>query len=44
MNTPITTRAAALVASILVTFAMVHVVANYALPEAPAVLLATASP
>lgn len=43
MNTSIMTRAAALVASILVTFAMVYAVADYALPEAPVVLLATAS-
>ena len=43
MNTSIKTRAAALVGSILVTFATVYVLANYALPEAPVVLLATAS-
>jgi archaellum component FlaF (FlaF/FlaG flagellin family) len=43
MNTSIKTRAAALVASILVTFASVYVVADYAYPEAPASLLASAA-
>jgi hypothetical protein len=41
MNTSIKTRVAALVASILVTFASVCVVADYAYPEAPATLFAS---
>lgn len=44
MNTSIKTRAAALVASILVTFATVYMVAEYAYPEAPATQLASAAP
>jgi len=44
MNTSIKTRAAALVASILVTFATVYMVAEYAHPEAPATQLASAAP
>ena len=43
MNTSIKTRAAALVASILVTFGTVYLTAGYAYPEAPAVLLASAA-
>jgi hypothetical protein len=44
MKTSLTARLAALVASIFVTFATVHVIANYALPEAPATELAQAAP
>jgi hypothetical protein len=44
MNTSIKTRAAALVASILVTFTTVWLVADYAYPETPATLLASAAP
>ncbi|MCW5633619.1 MAG: hypothetical protein KIT17_09800 [Rubrivivax sp.] len=40
MKTSLTTRAAALVASLLVTFTLVHLIAGYALPEEPAPLLA----
>ena len=40
MNTSNKTRAAALVASFLITLSIVFVVADYAYPEAPAVLLA----
>lgn len=39
MNTSIKTRTAALVASVLVTFATVTMVAQYAYPEAPRVQL-----
>jgi uncharacterized membrane protein len=42
MNTSIKTRAAALVASILVTATTVFMVAGYAYPEPQAVLLASA--
>lgn len=41
MNTSIKTRAAALVASIIVTLVSVYTVADYAYPEAPAVMLAS---
>jgi archaellum component FlaF (FlaF/FlaG flagellin family) len=44
MNTSITSRAAALVASILITFGIVYMVADYAYPEAPATRLASAAP
>lgn len=40
MNTSITTRVAAFVASALVTLTIVSMSANYAYPEAPRVLLA----
>jgi hypothetical protein len=43
MNTSLKTRAAALVASILVTFGAIDLVANYAYPVASPVLLASAS-
>jgi hypothetical protein len=43
MNTSITTRLAAFVASALVTLTIVSVSANYAHPEAPRVLLAAAT-
>jgi hypothetical protein len=43
MNTSIKTRAAALVASILTTFATVYLIADYAFPDLPAVQLAAAS-
>ena len=41
MNTSGKTRAAALVASIFITLSIVFVVADYAYPEAPAVLMAS---
>ncbi len=44
MKTSITARAAALVASVFVTFATVHLIAGYALPEAPATELAQVTP
>ena len=44
MKTSLKIRAAALFASILMTFAMVHLIADYALPPEPAVDLAQASP
>lgn len=44
MNTSIRARATALVASILVTFGTIWVVADYAYPEAPATVLAAAAP
>jgi hypothetical protein len=43
MNTSIKIRAAAFVASILVTLTTVSLVANYAYPEAPAVRLTSAA-
>jgi hypothetical protein len=43
MNTSIKIRAAAFVASILVTFTTVYLVADYAYPEGPSVLLASAA-
>lgn len=43
MKTSIKTRIAALVASILITFATIYTVAGYAYPEAPAVLIASAA-
>ena len=43
MNTSIKTRAAALVASILVTFGTLYLVADYAYPEAAPVKLASVS-
>jgi hypothetical protein len=42
MKTSTTARAAALVASVLMTFASVHLIADHALPEAPAPTLAQA--
>jgi hypothetical protein len=44
MNPSIKSRAAALVASVLVTFATVYTMAEYAYPEAPATQLASAAP
>lgn len=44
MKTSLKTRCAALVASMLVTFTLVHLIANYALPEEPAPVLAQALP
>lgn len=44
MKTSITARAAALAASLVVTFATVHLIASYALPEEPAIALAQATP
>lgn len=44
MKTPITTRLGALAASLFVTFATVHLIANHALPEPPATELAQAAP
>jgi len=44
MNTSIKTRAAALVASLLVTLGTIWIVADYAYPEAPATVLASAAP
>lgn len=43
MNTPLKIRVAALVASTLVTVAMVYLITDYALPQAPAVLSASAA-
>ena len=43
MNTSITTRLAGLVASILVTFTTIYLVAAYAYPEVPPVLVASAA-
>ena len=43
MNTSIKTRAFALIASILVTFGAIDLIANYAYPVAPAALLASAA-
>ena len=43
MKTSLETRALALVASILVTTTMVHLIASYALPEATAPVLAQAT-
>jgi hypothetical protein len=43
MNTSIKARVAAFLASILVTFVSVYVIAEYAYPEAPAVKLVSAS-
>jgi hypothetical protein len=44
MKTSLTIRAAALIASIFVTFTVVHLIANYALPEEPAPVLAQTQP
>jgi len=44
MNPSIKSRAAALVASVLVTFATVYTMAEYAYPEAPATQLTSAAP
>ena len=41
MNTSIKTRAAALVAAILVTFGTIDLIADYAYPAAPAVRVAS---
>jgi len=41
MKTSIKTRAAALVSSVLVTFATVYMVAGYAYPESPRLHLAS---
>jgi hypothetical protein len=43
MKTSIKTRAVALVASILLTFGAIDLMAGYAYPVAPAVLLASAA-
>jgi hypothetical protein len=43
MKTSLTTRALALVASIAVTTAMLHLIAGYAHPEAAATVLAQAA-
>jgi hypothetical protein len=43
MSTSIKTRAAALVAAILVTLGAIDLMADYAYPVAPAVLLASAA-
>ena len=43
MKTSLKTRVLALVASVLVTTTIVHVIANYALPEGPAPVLAQAA-
>jgi hypothetical protein len=43
MNTSIKTRAFALVASILVTFGVIDLMANYAYPVGPAALVASAA-
>jgi hypothetical protein len=43
MNTSIKTRAVAFVASILVTFGAIDLIANYAYPVAPAALMASAA-
>jgi hypothetical protein len=42
MNTSIKTRTVALVTSVLVTFATVYMIAQYAYPEAPHIQLASA--
>lgn len=42
MNTSTKTRLAALVASVLVTFTTIDLIAAYALPESPSVLVASA--
>jgi len=42
MNTPIKTRVTALVASILVTFSLAYLVAEYGYPVAAPVLMASA--
>ncbi len=42
MKTPLKTRLAALLASVLVTFATVYTVADYAYPESPAAHFAAA--
>jgi hypothetical protein len=42
MNTSIKTRIVALVCSAAWTFASVYLIAGYAYPEAPAIVLATA--
>lgn len=44
MKTSLKSRAAALAASVFVTFMVAHLIANYALPEPPAVELAQATP
>lgn len=44
MNTSLKTRALSLVASFLVTTTVVHLIVNYAHPEAPAPVLAQAAP
>jgi hypothetical protein len=43
MNTSIKTRVAALVCSILVTFASVYLIAGYAYPDVAAILLTATS-
>lgn len=43
MKTSLKTRALALVASIVVTTTMLHLIASYALPEVPAAVLAQAT-
>ncbi len=42
MKTPLTARLVALVASTLIALGTVDLIANYALPDAPPVLLAAA--
>lgn len=42
MKTSITTRIASFAAALAVTFTTVHAVASYALPQAPAPVLASA--
>jgi hypothetical protein len=44
MNTSIRTRIAAALASILVTLGTIYLIARYAYPEQPAVLVALATP
>ena len=44
MKTSLKTRAVALVASFFVTTTIVHLIANYALPEEPATVLAQFTP
>lgn len=41
MNTSLKTRATALVAAIVVTFGMIDLIADYAYPTPPAVLVAS---
>ena len=44
MKTSLKTRVIALVASVFVTTTIVHLIANYALPEEPAAVLAKLTP
>ena len=43
MNTPLKSRAAALVASICMTLVTVYGIAEYAYPQAPSVVIASAA-